>query len=100
MEMQENPTPSTTIKKLPSLWLCLLLDVAGMLSFVFPGWGEWIDALWAPISSVLFYYLFGGKTGALGAAITFAEESLPFTDIIPMFTIGYFVRRKELKSLS
>lgn len=98
--MQENPTPSTTSKKLPSLWLCLLLDVAGMLSFVFPGWGEWIDALWAPISSILFYYLFGGKTGALGAAITFAEESLPFTDIIPMFTIGYFVRRKELKSLS
>ena len=83
--------------KIPALWLCLLLDAVGMLSYVFPGWGEWIDALWAPISSILFYYLFGGKTGALGAAITFAEESLPFTDMIPMFTIGYFIRKRETK---
>ena len=58
-----------------------------------------MDAAWGPLSAFLFYYLFGGKTGAIGAAISFAEESLPFTDAIPMFTIGYLVRKKELSSL-
>ena len=87
------------MKSLPSLWLCLLLDAVGMVSYFIPAWGEWIDAVWGPLSAFLFYYLFGGKTGAVGAAISFAEESLPFTDIIPMFTIGYFVRKRELQNL-
>ena len=91
---------STLMKSLPSLWLCLLLDAVGMVSYFIPAWGEWIDAVWGPLSAFLFYYLFGGKTGAVGAAISFAEESLPFTDIIPMFTIGYFVRKRELQNSS
>ena len=85
----------TTIHKLPSLWLCVLLDMVGVLSYFIPAWGEWMDLVWAPLSAFLFYLLFGGKTGAIGSAITFAEEALPFTDIIPMFTIGYFVRKRE-----
>ena len=88
------------MKSLPSLWLCLLLDAVGMVSYFIPAWGEWIDVVWGPLSAFLFYYLFGGKTGAVGAAISFAEESLPFTDIIPMFTIGYFVRKRELQNPS
>ena len=85
------------MKSLPSLWLCLLLDAVGMVSYFIPAWGEWIDVVWGPLAAFLFYYLFGGKTGAVGAAISFAEESLPFTDFIPMFTIGYFVRKRELQ---
>lgn len=83
------------IGKLPPLWICILLDAIGMASYFIPGWGEWIDVVWAPVSAFLFYVLFGGKTGTIGAAITFAEEALPFADIIPMFTIGYFIRKKE-----
>lgn len=82
--------------KLPSFWLCILLDAIGMASYIVPVWGEWIDVVWGPLSAIIFYILFGGKTGMIGAAITFAEESLPFTDVVPMFTIGYFVRKKEI----
>lgn len=83
--------------KLPALWLCLLLDTIGIVSYFVPMWGEWIDAIWGPLSAVVFYLMFGGKMGTIGAAITFAEEALPFTDIVPMFTIGYFARRKEIE---
>ena len=83
--------------KLPQLWLCILLDIVGVASYFIPAWGEWIDTIWAPLSAFLFFLLFGGKTGTIGAAITFAEEALPFTDAIPMFTIGYFARKAEIK---
>lgn len=79
----------------PPLWLCLLLDAAGCVSYFLPVWGEWMDMVWAPLAAVLFYVAFGGKTGTLGALITFAEELLPYTDILPVFTLGWFVRRHE-----
>ena len=86
-----------TNTKLPKLWVCILLDIVGMVSYFIPVWGEWIDAVWAPLSAFLFYWLFGGKTGAIGAVVSFTEEALPFTDTIPMFTIGYFTRKVELQ---
>lgn len=92
----ENEKLKTGSGKIPPLWLCVLLDAVGMASYFIPVWGEWIDTAWAPLSAFLFYWLFGGRTGTIGAAITFVEEALPFTDAIPMFTIGYFMRRKEL----
>ncbi len=79
----------------PPLWLCLVLDAVGCLSYIVPTWGEYIDIAWAPIAALLFYLAFGGKTGKIGAALTLVEEALPFTDFIPMFTIGYLVRRFE-----
>lgn len=83
--------------KLPQLWVCVLLDLIGMVSYFIPAWSEWIDIVWAPIAAFIFYLLFGGKTGTIGAALTFAEEALPFIDIVPMFTIGYFARKAEIK---
>ena len=85
--------------KLPPIWLCIVLDLLGCVSYFVPTWGEWIDLIWAPISAFFFFLLFGGKTGALGAAINFIEESIPFADLLPMFTIGYFVRKREIKKL-
>jgi hypothetical protein len=82
--------------QLPPLWLCLLLDAIGIASYFIPIWGEWMDVMWGPLSACWFYYLFGGKTGVVGAVVSFVEESLPFADIIPMFTIGYFIRKREL----
>ena len=77
------------MNKRPPLWLCLLLDAIGMISYFIPAWGEWIDALWAPIAALLFYLLFGGKTAAIGSVITLLEEALPFTDFLPLVTIMY-----------
>lgn len=77
-------------KILPPLWLCILLDLIGMLSYVVPSVGELMDVVWAPISAFLFSVLFGGGKGTI---IAFLEEILPFTDAIPTFTITYFIRK-------
>lgn len=87
-------------QKLPPFWICILLDTIGLVTYLIPGWGEWVDIGWAPISAFLFYLLYGGKTGVIGAIINFIEESVPFADAIPMFTIGYFVRRREISQHS
>ena len=79
-------------KQLPPLWLCILLDAVGMLSYFIPSIGEWMDTAWAPISAYLFDLLFGGTKGTI---IAFLEEALPFTDIIPTFTITYFLRKRK-----
>ena len=79
-------------KHLPSLWLCILIDLIGMLSYVIPGIGELMDIVWAPIPAFLFSMLFGGAKGTI---IAFLEEILPFTDAIPTFTITYFIRKKQ-----
>ena len=48
--------------KLPPIWLCIILDLLGCVSYFVPTWGEWIDLIWAPISAFFFFWLFGGKT--------------------------------------
>lgn len=82
----------------PPLWLCIVFDAIGCLSYIVPVWGEYTDAIWAPIAALLFYLAFGGRTGKIGAAVTFVEELLPFTDFVPLFTIGWFVKKHEKNS--
>ena len=79
-------------KKPPSILVCIGLDIIGNMSYIIPALGEFSDVLWAPISAMLFLKLFGGKVGKIGAAINFVEEIIPFTDIIPTFTIAWFVK--------
>ncbi|GAO42215.1 hypothetical protein [Flavihumibacter petaseus] len=87
------------MKKLePTLPLCLLLDAIGYFTYAIPVLGEFGDLLWAPVSGILFYRLFGGWKGALGGVFSFAEELLPFTDFIPSFTIGWFMMRLGRKN--
>lgn len=89
------------MKKSPSLLFCLVMDAIGMLTFVIPGFGEFGDILWAPLSAIIFYLAFGGKKGALGAVFSFMEEILPFLDFIPTFTIAWlyfrFVESKKIE---
>jgi len=75
------------------------MDLLGAASYFFPFTGEWFDLLWAPLSAFIFYRSFGGKTGKIGSFINLAEELLPFTDIIPTFTIGYIYNRFIKKTL-
>ena len=79
-------------KPLPNIVLCILLDLIGSASFSIPLIGEFSDVVWAPISAFLFYKMFGGRFGIVGSVLNFLEEILPFTDIIPSFTIAWVIR--------
>jgi hypothetical protein len=81
---------------LPSIAICLLLDLAGMLTYTLPALGEFADIVWAPISAIMFYKLFGGRLGTVGSVFNFLEEIVPFTDFIPSFTIAWFIRKNEI----
>lgn len=73
--------------RVKKLALCLLLDAVGCISFTLPLIGEFSDIIWAPIAAIISYKMFGEKRGKYTALTTFSEEILPFTDIIPSFTI-------------
>ncbi|HEX8331291.1 MAG TPA: hypothetical protein VF622_01645, partial [Segetibacter sp.] len=75
------------MKKQPSLIVCIIMDVIGYGTYALPFLGELGDAIWAPISGLIFFQLFGGVKGAFGGIFNFVEEFLPFTDFIPTFTI-------------
>ncbi|HUI33275.1 MAG: hypothetical protein WCS11_04330 [Dysgonamonadaceae bacterium] len=73
--------------KIKRLALSLLLDAVGCISFAIPLIGDFSDIIWAPIAAIISYKMFGEKRGKFTALTTFTEEILPFTDIIPSFTI-------------
>lgn len=73
--------------KITVLFLSLLFDAIGMISYFFPGMGEVTDVLWAPLSGWLMTKLYKGKKGKIAGVITFVEEALPAIDLIPTFTI-------------
>ncbi|MEO7317195.1 MAG: hypothetical protein ABIW47_18540 [Ginsengibacter sp.] len=83
--------------KLPGLTTCIILDLLGMASYLLPVLGETFDFIWAPISGILFFYLFGMKKfGMIGGIISIIEEISPGFDIIPTFTIAWIVRKNSL----
>lgn len=73
--------------KIRNLFLGLLFDGIGMLSFILPGLGELSDMIWAPISAWLMTRLYKGKIGQAAGLISFVEELIPGLDVIPTFTI-------------
>ena len=83
------------IKKQPSLAFCVVMDVLGFATYAIPGLGELGDIIFAPLSAIIFYFMFGSWKGAL---FNFTEEILPGTDFIPSFTImwlwNYFSNKK------
>ena len=91
-------------KEPPSLILCIILDIIGYASFAIPGLGELSDVVWAPISRMIFYKMFGGAKGAFGGIFSFVEEILPFTDFIPTFSImwvwQYYTKHQSAKQLT
>ena len=73
--------------KYRDLFLGLLFDGLGMVSFLIPGIGEFSDVIWAPVAAWLMTRLYKGKVGQAAGIITFIEELVPGLDIIPTFTI-------------
>lgn len=87
--------------KYRKLLLGLLFDGIGMLSYLIPGLGPALDLIWAPLAAWLMTRMYPGRSGKAGAFITFVEEVLPGTDIVPTFTLMWiyqtFIRKdKEL----
>jgi hypothetical protein len=84
---------------LPNIAICIIMDVIGMATYIFPVLGEFGDIVWAPVSAYIFYKLFGGRFGLTGGVLNFLEEIIPYTDIIPSFTIAWFIRKKQSDKL-
>lgn len=85
--------------KIPSLTTCIILDAIGYTSYLIPVFGEVFDFIWAPIAGITFFFLFGkNKFGFLGGAFSFLEELSPGLDMIPTFTIAWFIRNREINS--
>ncbi|MDA3614097.1 hypothetical protein [Polluticaenibacter yanchengensis] len=86
-------------KKPPSLIFCILMDLAGYLTFAVPGIGEFGDIFWAPVSAIIFYKTFGGTKGFFGSIFNFIEEALPFTDFVPSFSLMWLWMYKSENSI-
>jgi hypothetical protein len=74
-------------QKSTSLVLCIVMDLVGYATYSIPVLGELGDLIWAPISALVFFRMFGGWKGAFGGLFNFVEEILPGMDFIPSFTL-------------
>ena len=82
-------------KPLPPLAMCLLMDMLGCASYALPFFGEFFDLVWAPISALIYWRMFGGFKGLFGGTFNFLEELMPGLDIIPTFTITWFLQYQK-----
>ena len=96
-QANEQSVNAESVEKLPSLVFCIVMDLLGMATYALSLFGEWGDLVWAPISAFIFYRTFGGMTGAIGSMVNLAEALVPFLDIMPTFTIGYFYTKHKMK---
>ncbi|MBS7253086.1 hypothetical protein [Flavobacterium branchiicola] len=81
------------------LLIGLLLDGIGMISFSIPWIGEFSDVIWAPIAAFIMTRMYKGRVGKVASVLTFLEEIIPFTDVIPSFTLTwiytYYFQKEE-----
>ncbi len=68
----------------------LIYDVVGMATMAIPLVGPFLDIVWAPIAANKMVEMYPGKKGKIASVLVFIEEILPFTDIIPTFTLMWF----------
>ena len=82
-----------------NLILGIAFDAIGMLSFSIPMIGEFSDVVWAPMAGFLMTWMYKGTVGKVGGIITFLEEIIPFTDVIPSFTLtwiyNYWIKKEK-----
>lgn len=75
--------------KFLKLFLGIIFDFIGMLSYLFPAVGESFDVVWAPISGFLLIKIYKGNIGKIAGTLGTLEELIPFTDVIPTFTLTW-----------
>jgi len=70
------------------LIVSLVIDFIGSSSYLLPIVGEGFDVAWAPIQTILLMALYDASMPSL-KYISFMEEILPFTDVLPSGTLGW-----------
>lgn len=80
---------ATQDNRMSKLLIGLALDGIGMISFSIPFLGEFSDVVWAPIAAIIMARMYKGRVGKVAGVLTFLEEILPFTDVIPSFTLTW-----------
>ena len=76
-----------TNSKNKTLLKSLCYDAVGMVTTAIPVVGPFLDLAWAPYASKKMSEMYPDKKGKIASIIVFLEEILPFTDIIPTFTL-------------
>lgn len=71
------------LSKNKKLGLSILFDIIGMLTI--------FDIIWAPVSGYLMSKMYKGTKGKIAGVFSFIEEAIPGFDIIPTFTIMWFL---------
>ena len=65
----------------------IFFDLIGMASMTIPVIGPFLDLAWAPYAAKQMSTMYPGKNGKIASVLVFLEEILPFTDVIPSFTL-------------
>lgn len=68
----------------------LVYDAVGMASSAVPVVGPFLDLAWAPYAAKKMGEMYPGKKGKLASVLVFIEEILPFSDLVPTFTLMWF----------
>lgn len=68
----------------------IIYDAIGMATMAIPWVGPFLDLAWAPYAAKKMAKMYPGKKGKLASVLVFIEEILPFTDVIPTFTLMWF----------
>jgi hypothetical protein len=76
-------TKLENLSKYKKLALSIVFDIIGFITF--------IDIVWAPLSGYLMTKMYKGNKGKIAGVISFLEEIIPGLDIIPTFTIMWFI---------
>lgn len=82
------------LSKNKKLVLSIILDAIGMLTV--------FDIIWAPLSGYVMSKMYKGTKGKVAGVVSFVEEIIPGFDIIPTFTIMWFLTylfQKEEKTI-
>lgn len=86
-----------------NLFLGILFDLIGMLTYLIPFLWEFADTVWAPLSGILLAIMYKGAIGKIGGVMEFLEELLPFTDFIPTYTLTwiytYVIKNQENENI-
>jgi hypothetical protein len=88
-DIQKEAVLNSSNLKTKKLILGLLFDGIGMLSFAIPYIGEFSDVVWAPLAGFLMIKMYEGRVGKVAGVLTFIEEIIPFTDVVPSFTLTW-----------
>lgn len=89
------PNPVTVARAvLPDgIWgrlvVSLAIDALGSASYLVPVAGEAVDVVWAPLQTVLIMALYDERVSSNLKYLSFVEEILPLTDIVPTATLGW-----------